>query len=124
MALKDKRILFLLGPQYQDEEGAKPYEFLKDKGALVDVVGLEKGPLKGLHGRAEIEVTKTIEEADPADYDAMIIPGGRCASTPRRLSWYVLSSKPERRLPPSATGPRCWPPPGSSRERPSPGTTR
>ncbi len=77
MSLKDKRILFLLGPQYQDEEGAQPYEFLKGKGATVDVVGLEKGPLKGLHGRAEIEVTKTIDEADPADYDAMVIPGGR-----------------------------------------------
>ena len=77
MALEDKRVLFLLGPQYQDEEGQKPYEFLLEKGAKVDVVGLEKGMLKGLHGRARIDVTRTITEADPAEYDAMVIPGGR-----------------------------------------------
>ncbi|HEY5530814.1 MAG TPA: type 1 glutamine amidotransferase domain-containing protein [Candidatus Anoxymicrobiaceae bacterium] len=77
MALKDKKVLFLLGPQYQDEEGRKPYEFLLDNGARVDVAGLEKGMLKGLHGRASIEVTRTIDEVDPLEYDALVIPGGR-----------------------------------------------
>jgi protease I len=77
MALEGKKILILLGPKYQDEEGEKPYRFFLDKGARVDVVGLEKGKLKGLHGRAELNVDKTIGEADTGDYDAMVIPGGR-----------------------------------------------
>ena len=77
MGLKGKRILMLLGPQYQDEEGEKPLGFLIENGATVDVAGLQTGKLKGLHRRAEIEVNKTIDEADPADYDAMVIPGGR-----------------------------------------------
>jgi deglycase len=77
MSLEGKNIVMVLGPQYQDEEGKKPYEFLLEKGALVDVVGLEKGTLKGLHGRAAIEVNKTFVEADVDDYDAMVIPGGR-----------------------------------------------
>lgn len=67
----------LLGPQYQDEEGRMPLEFLRGEGATVVVTGLEKGPLKGMHGRAEIEVDKGIDEVDVAEYDAMVIPGGR-----------------------------------------------
>ena len=77
MRLDGKKIVMVLGKQYQDEEAKQPYEFLVEKGALVDVVGLEKGGLKGLHGRAVIEVTKTFDEVDPGDYDAMIIPGGK-----------------------------------------------
>ena len=77
MGLDGKKIVMVLGPQYQDEEAKQPYEFLVAKGALVDVVGLEKVGLKGLHGSAVIEVTKTFDEVDPGDYDAMIIPGGK-----------------------------------------------
>jgi PfpI family intracellular protease len=77
MGLDGKKIVMVLGPQYQDEEGMQPYEFLLQRGALVDVVGLEKGRLKGLHRRAEIEVNRTFDEVDPAEYDAMVIPGGR-----------------------------------------------
>jgi len=77
MGLDGKKIVMVLGKQYQDEEARQPYEFLVEKGALVDVAGLEKGVLKGLHGRAVIEVTKTFDEVDPVDYDAMIIPGGK-----------------------------------------------
>ncbi len=77
MGLDGKKIVMVLGKQYQDEEARQPYEFLVEKGALVDVAGLEKGVLKGLHGRAVIEVTKTFDEVDPGDYDAMIIPGGK-----------------------------------------------
>jgi protease I len=77
MRLDGKKIVMVLGKQYQDEEARQPYEFLVEKGALVDVVSLEKGGLKGLHGSAVIEVTKTFDEVDPGDYDAMIIPGGR-----------------------------------------------
>lgn len=75
--LAGKKILMLLGPQYQDEEGKGPRDFLLEQGADLDVVGLEKGPLKGLHGRAEIPVNKLIAEVRPSDYDAMVIPGGR-----------------------------------------------
>ena len=84
MAIKGRRVLLLLGAQFQDEEGEKPYRFLLDAGARVDVVGLEKKKLKGLHGKAEIQVGRTVEEVDPAEYDAMVIPGGRGPSHLRR----------------------------------------
>lgn len=76
MALKDKEILMLLGPRYQDEEARVPLDFLRGKGAHVDVVSINKGKLKGLHG-AEIEADMTVPEARPDAYDAMVIPGER-----------------------------------------------
>ena len=76
MALKDKKILMLLGPRYQDEEATVPLDFLRSKGAHVDVVSINTGKLKGLHG-AEIEANMLVSEAKPGAYDAMVIPGGR-----------------------------------------------
>lgn len=79
MALKDKKILMLLGPEYEDVEAEKPYEFLKENGALVDVAGIEKGPLEGMRHEASIDVNKDLAEAESrlGDYDALVIPGGR-----------------------------------------------
>lgn len=74
----------VLGPQYQDEEGSQPLEFLRARGAAVDVAGPEIGVLKGLHGRASIDVDKTFDEVDIADYDAMVIPGGRSPANLRK----------------------------------------
>lgn len=79
MALKDKKILMLVGPRYEDVEAKKPYEFLKHNGARVDVASVEKGELEGLRHQARLEVNRNLSEAAAmaADYDALVIPGGR-----------------------------------------------
>jgi protease I len=76
VALKDKKILMLLGPSYRDEEATVPLDFLRSKGAHVDVVSTNRGKLEGLHG-AEVEANMVVSEAKPDAYDAMVIPGGR-----------------------------------------------
>ena len=76
--LSGKKILMLLGEQYEDDEGRIPLEFLRERGADVVVAGLERGVLTGLRHRAKINVEATIEEVgDVSEYDAMVIPGGR-----------------------------------------------
>ncbi|HEY5493114.1 MAG TPA: type 1 glutamine amidotransferase domain-containing protein [Candidatus Anoxymicrobiaceae bacterium] len=76
--LSGKRVLMLLGAQYEDDEGKLPLEFLRERGAEVVVAGLERGVLEGLRGRAKINVDVTIDEVgEAAAYDAMVIPGGR-----------------------------------------------
>ncbi|MHB8895592.1 MAG: DJ-1/PfpI/YhbO family deglycase/protease [Candidatus Geothermincolia bacterium] len=82
--LSGKKVIMVLGPQYQDEEASQPLAFLKHAGASVDVAGMEKITLKGLHGRANIDVDKTFDEVDPANYDAMVIPGGRSPANLRK----------------------------------------
>ncbi|MBN1290082.1 MAG: type 1 glutamine amidotransferase [Actinobacteria bacterium] len=76
--------MMLLGPMFEDGEAKEPLEFLRDNGAEVDVVGLEKKKLKGLHFKAEIEVNKTPGEVDIEKYDALIIPGGRSPANLRK----------------------------------------
>lgn len=79
MALKDRKVLMLVGPGYEDVEATKPYRFLKDNGAQVDVAGVEKGVLEGLRHEARLEVDKDLSEAaaEASGYDALVIPGGR-----------------------------------------------
>lgn len=76
--LDARRVLLLLGKQYEDEEARLPIEFLREHGADVVVAGINKEVLEGLHGRSKIPVDVTIDEVgDLNDYDAMVIPGGR-----------------------------------------------
>ena len=75
--LSSRKVLMLLGRQYQDEEGSEPLAFLKENGATVDVVSVERGTLTGLHHRAKIEVDKLVGEVVISEYDMMGIPGGR-----------------------------------------------
>lgn len=82
--LENKKVVMLLGPRYEDDEAGKPLEFLRDAGAIVDVVGLRKGALPGLHGRTTIDVDMTLDEADVSHYDAMVIPGGRAPAELRK----------------------------------------
>ncbi len=74
----------LLGPRYQDEEAAVPLAFFRGQGAVVEVISVSRGKLKGLYQREIIEVDKTINEADPDAYDALIIPGGRSPASLRK----------------------------------------
>jgi protease I len=52
---------------------------LRLAGATADIVSLQHGRIRGvnLHEPASrVRVTKTIAEADPADYDGLLVPGG------------------------------------------------
>ena len=76
MDLKGKRIAFLVAPTFQDEEGLEPKKYLESLGAQVEYVGLDKGECAGKYGRQKVQVHKTIDEAKPAEYDAVVVPGG------------------------------------------------
>jgi protease I len=56
-----------------------PLLALRAEGAKADVISLRRGRIRGvnLHEPARrVRVAKTLAEADPADYDALLIPGG------------------------------------------------
>src|SRR5436305_14832945 len=56
-----------------------PLRALKVAGAKVDVVSLRRGRIRGvnLHMPAtRVRVNKTIDDADPGDYDGLLLPGG------------------------------------------------
>jgi protease I len=74
--LAGKKVLAVVGPRFQDQEALVPIRFLRERGAEVTVAGIEVMTIQAIHG-ATLEVDKTIEEVDPADFDALLVPGGK-----------------------------------------------
>jgi len=78
-ALKNRRIAVLAADGFEKVELMVPVRALKKAGATVDVVSLRPGPIRGVHQHApagRVTVTTTLGEANPAEYDALFVPGG------------------------------------------------
>lgn len=72
-----KKVAILLGQGFEDSEFKVPYDRLKAEGFEVDVIGREAGEeLKGDKGRVTVKATRSIADARPQDYDALVLPGG------------------------------------------------
>lgn len=79
MQLDGKRIAVLAADGFEKVELTVPVKALQMAGAEVEIVSLRKGRIRGvnLHEPASrVKVTKTIEEANPSDYDGLLVPGG------------------------------------------------
>ena len=77
--LKGRTIAALAADGFEKVELTIPLRALKTAGAKVDVVSLRRGRIRGvnLHMPASrVGVDKTISEADPGDYDGLLLPGG------------------------------------------------
>ena len=78
-ALKNRRIAVLAADGFEKVELTIPVAALKAAGAEVDIVSLRHGRIRGvnLHEPASrVRVTRTIAEASPGRYDALLVPGG------------------------------------------------
>ncbi|MCK9488665.1 MAG: type 1 glutamine amidotransferase [Xanthomonadales bacterium] len=77
--LNGKRVAILAADGYEQSELDEPMKALRDNGADVDVISPEAGSIQGLKGMDKgdsVEVDVTLADADPSDYDALVIPGG------------------------------------------------
>src|SRR3954447_7930574 len=77
--LKGRTIAALAADGFEKVELIIPLRALKTAGAKVDVVSLRHGRIRGvnLHMPAsQVRVDRTIGEADPGDYDGLLLPGG------------------------------------------------
>jgi protease I len=77
--LKGKRVAFLFTDGAEQAEVTEPLEAVRKAGAETDIVSLEKGEVemwkhfdKGDKMSAEVAVA----DADPSDYDGLVLPGG------------------------------------------------
>ncbi len=67
-----------LGPEFEDSEYTKPFEQLAKARHEVVVFGSEKGAtVMGKRGQVQVTIERTAAELDPADFDALVIPGGQ-----------------------------------------------
>jgi protease I len=78
--LNGKRIAFLVANEGVEQvELTEPWKAIRDAGGDPDLIAPEPGQIQAfnhLDRGDRFDVDKTVDEADPADYDALVLPGG------------------------------------------------
>ena len=78
--LDGKRIAILATDGVEEVELTRPRDAVTAEGARVDVVSIDDGELQAMNHDIEpaskITIDLTAAQASPADYDALIMPGG------------------------------------------------
>jgi protease I len=78
--LSGKRIAFLVAQEGVEEvELTKPWEALKAAGATPELIAPKRGAVQAMNHLdkgSTFPVDRTLEEAQPQEYDAVVLPGG------------------------------------------------
>ena len=77
--LDSKRIAFLAADGVEQVELVEPRKAIEEAGATTELIGLEDGEIQGFNHLDHADtftVDKAVKDADPADYDGLVIPGG------------------------------------------------
>ncbi len=77
--LDGKRVAILATDGYEQSELTEPLQALKNAGAQVHIVSLKPGIIKGWKDENwgdSVNVDFTVDEANAAQYDALVLPGG------------------------------------------------
>lgn len=77
--LTDKKVAILLTDGFEEVEFTKPLKALKDSGATVHVIAPHSGRVKAWNSDnwgESYKVDKTLDEANPDDYNSLMLPGG------------------------------------------------
>jgi protease I len=74
-----KKVAVIASDYFEEAELTEPVKALKNAGAEVEIIAPHDGEIKGVNhvdpGKS-VKVDKTLDEADPNKYDALVIPGG------------------------------------------------
>lgn len=73
--LNGKHVAFLATDGYEDSELTSPWQAVIDAGARATMVAPGDGSIEGKNGHAQ-PVDMLAGEADAADFDALVLPGG------------------------------------------------
>src|SRR5690242_17948621 len=92
--LEGKRVAFIATDGFEQVELTEPLKALEEEGAQCAVIAPKNGKIRGWNKTEwgeEIDVDVNIEEADPTDYDAVVLPGGVMNPDKLRVIPKVLS---------------------------------
>lgn len=77
--LDGKKIAFLATDGVEQAELTSPWEAVKNEGATPELISLEDGQIQAFehldHGD-KFDVDKKVADANPDDYDGLVLPGG------------------------------------------------
>jgi protease I len=78
--LDKKRIAFLVAPEGTEQvELTEPWKAVEEAGGSPELISTEPGRAQAFNHLDKADtfpVDHTVEEADPSDYDALVLPGG------------------------------------------------
>ncbi len=77
--LKGKKIAILATDGFEQVELTNPKMVLEEAGATTEIISPKSGEIKGWNFKDwgdKVKVNKTLDEARPSDYDALVLPGG------------------------------------------------
>ena len=114
--LTGKRIAILATDGFEQSELAEPLKALKQAGAKAEVIAPHDGEIQGMqhHDKgSKVKVDRVLDEADPAAYDALVLPGGvanpdALRITPKAVDFvrhFIAAEKPVAAI---CHGPWIW----------------
>ena len=72
-----KKIAVLITDEFEDSEFTSPAEAFRQAGHQVITIEKQAGKtVTGKQGEAKVKIDKGIDEVRPADFDALLLPGG------------------------------------------------
>ena len=77
--LSGKKIAILAADGFEEVELTKPKKALEDAGAKTTVVSIKPGKIQGMNHADKgdtVAVDQTLGDAEPQNFDALMIPGG------------------------------------------------
>ena len=77
--LQGKRVAFLATDGVEEDEYTQPRAAVEQAGAQVDLVSIRSGRIQATNSLDKAgthPVDKTVDQADPNQYDALVLPGG------------------------------------------------
>lgn len=87
--LTGKKVAFLATSGFEDSELTSPWEAVTGEGAVAELISTEPGTISGKNGH-EASVDRTSADANAADYDALVLPGGVVNSDDIRLDEHAV----------------------------------
>jgi protease I len=79
MRLTDKRVAFLATDGVEQIELTEPWKAVESEGGTPELISLESGEIQGfdhLDKDQTFAVDRAVAEANPEDYDGLVLPGG------------------------------------------------
>ena len=92
--ISGKRIAILATNGFEQSELEVPLQMLREAGARVDVVSLKSGEITGWDNKdwgRSVPVDWVLNDVSPADYDALVLPGGQMNPDLLRVEKTALS---------------------------------
>ena len=78
--LDGKKIAFLATDGVEQSELTEPWKAVEQEGGTPELISLEEGEIQGveheLEKRDTFKVDKVVSDADPSEYDGLVLPGG------------------------------------------------